>query len=63
MPKIFEFKLLLVYKLVDMSKIQNKPLLSERRLETESGLMISGLQAEVFFLSKKDIESSKKGIL
>ena len=32
MPKIFEFKLLLVYKLVDMSKIQNKPLLSRTKV-------------------------------
>ena len=51
--QVFAFKLLFVKKMVDMSKIQNEPLLSRSAVETEIGLMILGLQASSSIKTKR----------
>ena len=61
MPKIFEFKLLLVYKLVDMSKIQNKPLLSLTKVRNWKRINDIGLTSRSIFSLKKRHWKFKEG--
>ena len=60
-PKIFEFKLLLVYKLFDMSKIQNKPLLSRTKVRNWKRVNDIGLTSRCIFFSQKRHLKFKEG--